>query len=65
MFGTWNHEFAYLTGILAGYLSKTGTFGSVGGYPIPEVNRLINAFRLGVMQKQPDAKFLVSFLGTG
>ena len=64
VFGTWNHESAYLTGILAGYLSKSGTFGSVGGYPIPEVNRLINAFRLGVMQKQPDAKFLVSFLGT-
>jgi basic membrane protein A and related proteins len=64
VFGTWNHEAAYLTGILAGYLGKTGTFGSVGGYPIPEVNRLINAFRLGVKEKQPDAKFLVSFLGT-
>ena len=64
VFGTWNHEAAYLTGILAGYLGKSGTFGSVGGYPIPEVNRLINAFRLGVKEKQPNAKFLVSFLGT-
>ena len=64
MFGTWNHESAYLTGILAGYLGKSGTFGSVGGYPIPEVNRLINAFRLGAKEKQPNAKFLVSFLGT-
>ena len=64
VFGTWNHEASYLTGILAGYVSKTGTFGSVGGYPIPEVNRLINAFRLGVKENKPDAKFLVSFIGT-
>jgi basic membrane protein A and related proteins len=64
VFGTWNHEAAYLCGILAGYMGKTGTYGSVGGYPIPEVNRLINAFRRGVKEHEPDAKFLVSFLGT-
>lgn len=64
VFGTWNHEAAYLTGILAGALSKSGTLGAVGGYPIPEVNRLINAFRLGVKEVNPDAKFLVGFIGT-
>lgn len=63
VFGTWNHEAAYLTGILAGYLTKSKVLGAVGGYPIPEVNRLIHAFRDGVRETQPDAKFLVGFLG--
>jgi basic membrane protein A len=64
VFGTRNHEAAYLAGMLAGKMSKTGVFGSVGGYPIPEVNLLINAFRLGVKEVRPDAKFLVGFIGT-
>ncbi|ODN70878.1 Purine-binding protein precursor [Methylobrevis pamukkalensis] len=64
VFGTRNHEAAYLAGMLAGKMSKTGTFGSVGGYPIPEVNLLINAFRAGVKEVSPDAKFLNGFIGT-
>ncbi|SON57234.1 Purine-binding protein precursor [Hartmannibacter diazotrophicus] len=64
VFGTRNHEAAYLSGMLAGKMSKTGTFGAVGGYPIPEVNLLINAFRAGVKEVNPDAKFLVGFIGT-
>lgn len=63
VFGTRNHEAAYLAGMLAGKMSKTNTFGSVGGYPIPEVNLLINAFRMGVKEVSPDAKFLVGFIG--
>jgi basic membrane lipoprotein Med (substrate-binding protein (PBP1-ABC) superfamily) len=64
VFGTWNHEAAYLTGLLAGHMGKTGTYGAVGGYPIPEVNRLVNAFRLGVREGSPNARFLVGFIGT-
>ena len=64
VFGTWNHEAAYLTGILAGFLTKTNVLGAVGGHPIPEVNRLIHAFRDGVRETKPDAKFLVGFIGT-
>ncbi|MDF1775642.1 MAG: BMP family protein [Rhizobiaceae bacterium] len=63
VFGTRNHEAAYLAGMLAGTLSKSNTFGSVGGYPIPEVNLLINAFRGGVKEVNPDAKFLNGFIG--
>ena len=63
-FGTWNHEAAYLTGMLAGAMSKTGKFGAVGAIPIPEVNNLINAFRSGVKETRPDAKFLIGFIGT-
>ncbi|BBE72845.1 BMP family protein [Oharaeibacter diazotrophicus] len=64
VFGTRNHEAAYLAGMLAAKMSKSGVFGSVGGYPIPEVNLLINAFRLGVKEVKPDAKFLNGFIGT-
>jgi len=63
VFGTRNHEAAYLAGMLSGTMSETGTFGSVGGYPIPEVNLLINAFRMGVSRVNPDATFLNGFIG--
>lgn len=63
VFGTRNHEAAYLAGMLAGEMSETNVFGSVGGYPIPEVNLLINAFRAGVSDVNPDATFLNGFIG--
>jgi len=63
VFGTRNHEAAYLAGMLAGRMSESNVFGSVGGYPIPEVNLLINAYRFGVSQVNPDAKFLNGFIG--
>ncbi len=63
VFGTRNHEAAYLAGMLAGRMSESNVFGSVGGYPIPEVNLLINAFRMGVSEVNADAKFLNGFIG--
>ncbi|HKK97914.1 MAG TPA: BMP family protein [Marivita sp.] len=63
VFGTRNHEAAYLAGMLAGAMSETNVYGSVGGYPIPEVNLLINAFRAGVSEVNPDAEFLNGFIG--
>lgn len=64
VFGTRTHEACYLAGMLAAKLSKSGIFGSVGGYPIPEVNLVINAYRAGVKELRPDAKFLNGFIGT-
>lgn len=63
-FGTWNHEAAYLAGMLAGAMTKSNVVGSVGAIPIPEVNMLINAFALGVKEVNPEAKHLVAFIGT-
>lgn len=63
VFGTRNHEAAYLAGMLAGMMSESNVFGSVGGYPIPEVNLLINAFRMGVTEVNSDATFLNGFIG--
>lgn len=63
-FGTWNHDGAYLAGMLAGRMTTSNVVGSVGAIPIPEVNLLINAFAAGVKEVNPDAKHLVSFIGT-
>lgn len=64
VFGTWNHDGAYLAGLLAGKMTKSNVVGSVGAMPIPEVNMLINAFAAGVKAVNPDAKHLVTFIGT-
>ena len=36
----------------------------VGGYPIPEVNRLMHAFMNGAKEVNPDTEFLVTFIGS-
>lgn len=64
VFGTWNWEAAYLAGMLAGQMTKTGIVGSVGALPIPEVNMLINGFAEGVKAVNPHAKHLTAFIGT-
>ncbi len=49
-------------GMLAGGLTKTNKIGVVGAMPIPEVNRLINAFTAGAKAQNPNAVVLVSFI---
>lgn len=64
VFGTWNFDGAYLAGMLAGKMTKTNVVGSVGAMPIPEINLLINAFAAGVKAVNPEAKHMVSWIGT-
>ncbi|MGE4319789.1 MAG: BMP family ABC transporter substrate-binding protein [Deferribacterales bacterium] len=45
----------YLSGMVAGKMTKTNIIGYVGAFPIPEVIRGINAFTLGVRSVNPDA----------
>ena len=63
-FDNYIQDASYLTGIIAGAMTKTKNIGMVGGYPIPEVNRLMNAFMAGVKESAPDTKFQVSFIGS-
>ncbi len=49
------YESAYLAGILAGKVSKSGKLGFVASIPIPEVFRNINAFTLGAQSINPQA----------
>jgi basic membrane protein A len=64
VFDNWIHEPSYLTGMVAGSLTKSNKIGMVGGYPIPEVNRLMHAFMEGAREVNPDVKFSVSFIGS-
>ena len=47
------YEGAYLAGVVAGKMSKTGTLGVVGSVAIPEVIRNINSFTLGAQSVNP------------
>ncbi len=64
VFDNWIHEPSYLTGLVAGSLSESGKIGMVGGYAIPEVNRLMHAFMAGAREVNPDTEFMVTFIGS-
>ena len=64
VFDNYIQDASYLTGIIAGAMSESGNIGMVGGFPIPEVNRLMHAFMDGVREMKPDATFQVSFIGS-
>ncbi|MBY4598209.1 BMP family ABC transporter substrate-binding protein [Ottowia caeni] len=50
------YEGAYMAGVIAGKMTKTGTLGVVGSVPIPEVLRNINSFTLGAQSTNPKIK---------
>ncbi|MDP1740568.1 MAG: BMP family ABC transporter substrate-binding protein [Polaromonas sp.] len=50
------YEGAYMAGVIAGKMTKTGTLGVVGSIPIPEVVRNINSFTLGAQSVNPKIK---------
>jgi basic membrane protein A len=62
VFDNWIHEPAYLSGMYAGGLTKTGKIGVVGAFPVPEVNRLVNAFIRGAKETNPKAVVMVTFI---
>ncbi len=63
-FDNFIHEPSYLTGMIAGAKTESNMIGMVGGYAIPEVNRLMNAFMAGALSVNPDVKFSVSFINS-
>ena len=56
VFDNYIQEPAYLTGMIAGGMTKTNKIGMVGGYPIPEVNRLMHAFMAGAQGSQSEGR---------
>jgi len=64
VFDNWIHEPAYLAGMIAGGMTKSNNIGVVGGYPVPEVNRIVNAFKAGAKEINPDAKVNVTFINS-
>ncbi|HYN60861.1 MAG TPA: BMP family protein [Rubrivivax sp.] len=64
VFDNYIQEPAYLSGMIAGGMTKSNKIGMVGGFPIPEVNRLMNAFMAGAKEVNPKAEFSVSFINS-
>jgi len=64
VFDNWIHEPAYLLGVLAGSLTKSNKVGVVAAMPIPEVDRLVNAFAAGAHSVNKKAVVKVSFINS-
>lgn len=54
----------YLTGLVAGKMTKSNVLGYVASFPIPEVIRGINAFTKGAQEVNPDVKVKVVWAST-
>lgn len=64
VFDNWIHEPSYLSGMLAGGLTENNVIGIVGGFPVPEVNRITNAFIEGAQEVNPQVEAKVTFINS-
>ncbi|PKL09469.1 MAG: BMP family ABC transporter substrate-binding protein [Spirochaetae bacterium HGW-Spirochaetae-7] len=58
------YQARYLSGIVAGKMTKTNIIGYPGAFPIPEVVRGINAFTLGARSVNPKVQVRVVWTNT-
>ncbi|MEX2179853.1 MAG: BMP family protein [Gemmatimonadaceae bacterium] len=54
---------SYLAGVLAAYMSRSGTVGVIGGTELPPVKESFVAFERGVRRVRPDARVRTAFIG--
>lgn len=57
------YEGAYLLGAAAGLATKTNVVGMIAAQDIPLIKKYTEGFREGLASVNPDAKFLVSYVG--
>lgn len=58
-------EAQHISGIVAGYSSRTRHVGLVASRPVPAVLRCVNAFALGARRADPSIAVRVAFVGDG
>jgi simple sugar transport system substrate-binding protein len=58
------YEAGYLAGIIAGKMTKTGTLGFLGGFPIPDIVGPGNAILLGAQSVRPETTCKVLFMNS-
>lgn len=58
------YQARYLSGLIAGSMTKSDVIGYVAAFPIPEVVRGINAFTKGVQEVNPNATVKVVWVST-
>lgn len=57
-------EAAYLAGMLAGGLTKSGKIGAVSGVALPSTYALLNAYRAGARETNPSVLMKASYIGS-
>jgi basic membrane lipoprotein Med (substrate-binding protein (PBP1-ABC) superfamily) len=57
-------EARYVSGVIAGKMTRSNTLGFVGSFPIPEVIRFLNAWAAGIQSVNPDAKINMVWINT-
>jgi basic membrane protein A and related proteins len=56
-------EPSYLAGMLAGYLTRSGTVGLIGGTELPPVRSSFHSFEAGVKSVKPGARLVTAYIG--
>ncbi len=57
-------EAAYVEGVLAGAVTRTGVVGEVGGIELPAIRLTFNGFRQGFLSSRPNGRVIVSYTGS-
>jgi basic membrane protein A and related proteins len=57
-------EAAYVEGVLAGEMTKTGVAGCIGGIELPAIHLTFNGFKKGFLSVRPNGRVLTSFTGS-
>ena len=55
---------AYVEGVIAGAISRSGVVGAVGGIELPAIRLTFDGFRRGFLSVRPKGRVLVSFIGS-
>ncbi len=55
---------AYLAGVVAGHMSKTGKIGGVAGFDFPVIVAQMEAYKLGAQSVNPDVEVTLVYIGT-
>lgn len=58
------HEAGYLSGILAGLMTKTNRIGVIGGFAVPDVVRQSEGFKLGIKEINPNVRVFTTYVGS-
>jgi basic membrane protein A and related proteins len=58
------HEWGYLTGIVAGYMSESGTLGAIDAYAIPPCHAMNETYLMAAQLTNPDATLVSSSTGS-
>src|SRR5438445_10208863 len=56
-------EAAYVEGVLAGAMSRSGIAGAIGGIELPAIKLTFDGFRRGFVAVQPQGRVVTSFTG--